>query len=110
MSGNGAGGDQVPLIEFPAKLVHQRSKRQSSVGEAAADHDLSASVKCLNQAGGTQINICCLYFVANVGKRFTRFHVRDRNAAFRKFLKPAENIVASYDADLYLAAESDLTR
>ena len=40
VAGDGSGGDAVPVVKRPTKLVHKRSKRQARVRKASADDDV----------------------------------------------------------------------
>lgn len=108
VAGDRSGRDQVPLIELPAKFVHQRSKRQARIGQPAADDDACTAIKSLNQAAGTEIDVRRLNLVANGRERLAGVHVGDLNAAFGKFIKPRKNVIAGDHADLELAAEPEL--
>ncbi len=108
VAGDRSGRDEVPLVELPAELVHQRSKRQARIGQPAANNDACTAVESLDQAAGTEIDVRRLNLVANGRERFAGVHVGDLNAAFGKFIKPRKNVVAGDNAYLELAAEPEL--
>lgn len=107
VAGDRSGRDEIPLIELPAELVHQRSKRQARIGQPAADHDACTAVESLDQAAGTEIDVRRLNLVANVRERFAGVHIGDLDATFGEFIKPRKNVIAGDHADLELAAEPE---
>ncbi len=94
MSGDGAGGEAVPVVRLPAEFVNHRRQRQAGVGDASGDHDLGALPQRLRDRTRPEINVGALHLRANGGERLARLHVVQLDAARQEIVEPPHDVVA----------------
>ena len=94
VSGDGAGGELVPVVRFPFELVDHRRERERGIGGTAGDHDIGARVERFRQRERPDVGIGRKDAISNGRDGLAGVHIPHLVTFAEEFVDSIENIVA----------------
>src|SRR5262249_12597356 len=93
VTGNGAGGETVPLIDLPAELADHGAKSQGRVIAAAGDDDSSTLAKRLRDRKCAEVDVSALDARTDRAERLTGIKIGEIDPAIEKLVESWQDVV-----------------
>ena len=103
VSGDGSGGQAVPIVRQPAELMDQRRQRQRRVGRSAGNDDVRAGLQRLDERERSEIDVRAQDALADGLDARAAVEIVEAHSARPHRVEPLENVVSRHDGDLRAA-------
>ena len=102
VSGDGSGGELVPIVGLPSEFMNHGREREAGVGDAAGDDDLRALGQRVDDGPRAEVDVGALHVGADGGQGLAGIHAFELDAAREKSVEAVHDVVAGDGGDFDL--------